>query len=383
MKRKIIAVVLASMMVLAAGCGGSKKTDQSVSGTSAGSASAAGSSANVHSEEEALSKLPVTDQKAALEDCIQLGNYKGLKLTGKKYTISDEKVKEYAKSMSDLKPVTDANAKAEKGDLVNIDFVGTMDGKKFDGGSSSKYDLELGSGSMISGFEDGIIGMKKGEKKTLNLKFPKDYFEKSLAGKAVTFDVTVNEIKRSAPATEEQLKKARTDLQTSYDNEAKTDLLSDAWKQVRNNSKFLQLRKADIDKATKQLDQEIDQVLSSNKMNLDSYLKAQGITKEDYNKQKETAAKERAKEFLLLEALAKAERVDENSADYQNHLNALAASYGLSVEELKNQMSGDKVYEYVMSETLANRLVQYAKVSEKEVSADEVNKQADSAAATD
>ncbi len=98
--------------------------------------------------------------------------------------------------------MTDPDAQAREGDTVNIAFEGTRDGEAFEGGSSDSYDLVLGSGRMIPGFEEGIIGMKIGETKDLNLTFPDDYQEESLQGAHVVFSVTVNSIRRAPEPTD-------------------------------------------------------------------------------------------------------------------------------------------------------------------------------------
>lgn len=90
---------------------------------------------------------------------------------------------------------TKQEAVAQNGDYVNIDFVGKLDGEEFSGGSSQGYELKLGSDTMIDGFEDGIIGMKLDQEKTITVTFPEDYYEE-LAGKEATFDITLNKIYR-------------------------------------------------------------------------------------------------------------------------------------------------------------------------------------------
>lgn len=91
----------------------------------------------------------------------------------------------------------------EEGDSVTINFTGTIDGKEFDGGSAEDYDLVIGEGGMIDGFEDGIIGMKKGETKELDLTFPDDYYEESVAGKPVVFKVTLQKFTRPSELNDE------------------------------------------------------------------------------------------------------------------------------------------------------------------------------------
>ena len=88
---------------------------------------------------------------------------------------------------------TSSNSTVENGDVVKIDFVGTMDGKTFDGGSATGQMVEIGANQYIEGFEEGIVGMKKGETKDVNLTFPSNYYEE-FAGKKVTFKITVQKI---------------------------------------------------------------------------------------------------------------------------------------------------------------------------------------------
>ncbi len=136
--------------------------------------------------------------KEDLSKYVDLGNYKGLafEVTEPK-AIDDKAIADYLDTeFADfITPVEqDENYAAKDGDTVNIDYVGKINGEEFEGGSAEGQDLELGSDSYIDGFEDGLIGAKKGEKKTLNLKFPADYGNDELNGKDVVFEVTVNSV---------------------------------------------------------------------------------------------------------------------------------------------------------------------------------------------
>ncbi|MDO5409362.1 MAG: trigger factor [Lachnospiraceae bacterium] len=179
-----VAAVLLCMAMLLAGCSGNAKKET----------------------EEETSKTPETtaavvnrgEYKAS--DYCKIENYKGLKFAEKDVAATDEEVKKEVDALIDnaktLKE-TSKDYKAKKGDTVNIDYIGYKDGKKFEGGSGEGYDLALGSGSFIEGFEDGLIGTKKGDKKELNLTFPDPYKNNpDLAGKAVVFKVTVNAVKK-------------------------------------------------------------------------------------------------------------------------------------------------------------------------------------------
>lgn len=148
MKKKFMAVLLAGMMVLAAGCGKEGK--------------------------------------------VTVGEYKGLALTSISQATLDEEIATMLEYYAELKEVDRA---AEEGDTVNIDFVGTKDGVAFEGGTAEDYELVLGSGSFIEGFEDGLIGAVTGEVRDLNLTFPENYGNEELNGQAVVFNVTVNAVK--------------------------------------------------------------------------------------------------------------------------------------------------------------------------------------------
>lgn len=150
MKKKFMAVLLAGVMVLAAGC--------------------------------------------AKEGKVTVGEYKGLALTSVSQAAVDEEIQAMLEYYSELVEVDRA---AEEGDTVNIDYVGLKDGVAFEGGTAEGYDLELGSNSFIDGFEDGLIGVVTGEQRDLNLTFPENYTNADLAGQAVVFQVTVNAVKET------------------------------------------------------------------------------------------------------------------------------------------------------------------------------------------
>lgn len=132
-------------------------------------------------------------------DYVDLCDYNGIAVQEAAPSVTDDYVNMYIQyslsSSSTYEEVTDHDT-VKNGDVVNIDYDGKIDGKEFDGGSSTGYDLTIGSGSFIDGFEDGLIGKKVGEKVSLNLKFPDDYSNADVAGKAVVFDVTINKIEK-------------------------------------------------------------------------------------------------------------------------------------------------------------------------------------------
>lgn len=138
---------------------------------------------------ETVSEAELTDEAS-----ITLGNYKGLELTASRTAVTDEDIDAQLETLRLQYPAVVEGRAAKEGDVANIDYEGTKDGVAFDGGTASGYDLTLGSGAFIEGFEDGVIGMMPGEEKDLNLTFPEDYLSEDLAGQDVVFHVTLNQL---------------------------------------------------------------------------------------------------------------------------------------------------------------------------------------------
>lgn len=182
MKKLIWAGLCTAAVIMAAGCGG-KSSSPAETGTAAETTQAAAAF-------ESKSQEELTDEAS-----ITLGNYRELTLTAQKGSVTDEQVEGELNTLLLRYPPEVTGRAAQNGDIANIDFVGTRDGVAFSGGTADKYDLELGSGGFIAGFEEGVVGMQPGEEKDLNLTFPEDYHNKDLAGQAVVFHVTLNAIK--------------------------------------------------------------------------------------------------------------------------------------------------------------------------------------------
>ena len=146
--------------------------------------------------EDTSEDTPTTAELMAgidVEKCVTLGDYKGVTVEKTIQSVTDEDVQNEIDNALANYPV-EVDQAAKEGDTVNIDYVGKIDGEEFDGGSDQGADLKLGSGKFIDGFEDGLIGARKGDTRTLNLTLPEDYTQ-DLAGKAVEFTVTVNAVK--------------------------------------------------------------------------------------------------------------------------------------------------------------------------------------------
>lgn len=170
-----------------------------------------------------------SNKAKAYSDYVQLGNYTGIEYTRTVAEVTEDDVQaqldSFVSSLSETKEVTDRAV--ESGDIVNIDYVGTKDGVAFDGGTAEGYDLTIGSGSFIEGFEDGLIGHNIGEVVSLNLTFPEDYGTEDLAGQDVVFEVTINSISQEmVPELTDDLVSENTDYDTidAYKESIEEDL---------------------------------------------------------------------------------------------------------------------------------------------------------------
>ncbi len=184
MKRLIRAGICAAAVIITASC--ANKHDTSAETSMATETSQTESAAVFESKPQ---------EKLNDEASITLGNYRDLILTARKGSVTDEQVEGELSALLLRYPPEVTGRAAQNGDIANIDFVGTKDGVAFNGGTAEKFDLELGSGGFIAGFEEGVVGMQPGEEKDLNLTFPEDYDNVDLAGQAVVFHVTLNAIK--------------------------------------------------------------------------------------------------------------------------------------------------------------------------------------------
>lgn len=274
---------------------------------------------------------------------VDLGEYKELNIeyTADETEITDEVVEQnIASELSSItNEVKDKNYAAKEGDTVNIDYKGLKDGKAFDGGTAQGYDLVLGSNSFIDGFEDGLIGAKKGQKLSLNLTFPDEYQSEDLAGQKVVFKVTVNEIKQAATLedlddefvasnfqeykTVDEYKNGVKEKMIASQNETVEEAKKDAaWEKVVANCKIKDYPQEDIDKYIEDSNKYVEQMLSyyGDNLTIDDYLEQMGQTKEDYEKQQLEAAKKEVASCLVAEAIAKKEKLELTEDEYDEML---------------------------------------------------------------
>ena len=291
----------------------------------------------------------------------KLGQYKGLEVTLADTTVTDQDVEDEVQgSLEAAAEYVPVNRAAKLGDIVNIDYVGKKDGVAFDGGTAEGYDLGLGSGTFIPGFEDGLVGTKKGDVVDLNLTFPEEYHSEELAGQDVVFTVTVNEVKEKKipeltddwvkeytggeiTTVDDFRKDCRAQLETYKKMDAEATAQNELVAQVINSSEFEPTVEA-IEYEYQTMIGMYDQYAAMMGMTTDEYLEAYGVDPQAMRIQLSYYAEESVKQRLMEDAIIKAEGLTVSDADKK----ALADQYGYTVEEMES-IYGDQYEDYAKS----------------------------------
>lgn len=311
---------------------------------------------------------------------VTLGEYKGIEVTVKQFEVTDEVldslIQDDLKANATTKEVTDRPV--QNGDVVNIDFEGLKDGMAFDGGTAQGYDLEIGSGSFIPGFEEGLIGANKGDKLELNLTFPENYSNEDLAGQAVVFKVTINSIseyvvpeltdeyvaKNTDFDTVEEYKEAKRKSLQSYSDQYNEYLKSNSVMQkVIDNAKISSIPENLLDYYKYVYGNYYEQMIYSNyQKSLADYLTESGKTQEEYEEELLPAAESLAKREMVDMAVAEAEGMTITEEEYQELLPDYLSMYGFDSEETlrkyetkkrtKEQMLITKVEDFLVDQAV-------------------------------
>lgn len=312
---------------------------------------------------------------------VKLGKYKGIELEKTAYKVTSEAVDNEIKKMAERNSriVTVSDRPAQMGDIAVIDFEGSVNGNKFEGGTAENHELELGSNTFIPGFETQVVGMKVDEVKDINVKFPEEYFSKELAGKDATFKVTLHEIKKKEiPEIDDEfakdvsefdtLKELKADkekkLQEEQDTKSKNELDELAVKAVTDISE-VEIPTGMIDIELENMMEDMNRRLSYQGINFDQYLQMIGKTKDEFKKDNEEAAKTSCKMRLVLEAVCKDAKLEVTDKEIEEKLAELATMYGRKVDELKdNEELMSRIKETIESEKSVKYIIDNAKVKE-------------------
>jgi trigger factor len=372
MKKRVLFLVMGiCLLVLIGGCKKKDITDN------------IGSDNSTNNISPTAAPAPVKEAYVA-SDYITLGQYKGVKVTVTKTEVTDgivdAAINEDLKKNATVEPVTDRAV--QNGDTVNIDFKGLKDGVAFDGGSGTGVDLEIGSGTFIPGFEEGIIGAKTGDKVTVNVTFPKDYQATDLAGKPVVFNVTVNSISK---AVTPELTDAYVKTNTNYESvqaykDAKRAQLQETSDQNMQNEKRNNVMQAVIDGSTfssvpqNLIDYYAYNVRSYNEQMINyyygttvaDYLKSVGKTQADFDSMIQEVALNQAKAELAEKAIAEAESLKISDSEYKDLLPQYLTDNGIESEDVLRQYeTKEQTMENMLFRKAIDLAVSQAVVTEK------------------
>ena len=303
---------------------------------------------------------------------VKLGKYKGIEIPKIEYNVSDEDVQKELDAIADKNSrlVTVEDRAVEQKDIAVIDFEGFVDGVAFEGGKAENHELEIGSHSFIDGFEDQVVGMKVGEEKEINVKFPEKYFSEDLAGKDAMFKVKLHEIKaKELPVIDDEfakdvseydsLEELKASIKEKFEEEnehrAKHEKEDAAIKAVCDNVE-VDIPSGMIETELDRIMQDMDMRLSYQGMNLAKYLQMIGKTEADFRKDYEEQAKESVKTRLVLEAVIKDAKVEIAEADMEEKLKELAKAYGKTEEELKEN---EELKKYVEENLKMEKTIEY------------------------
>ena len=314
---------------------------------------------------------------------VKLGQYKGLEAPKAEVKVAAADVNARLKEMADRNSrLVSVERAVKKGDTADIDFEGFDNGVAFDGGKGENFDLEIGSGSFVPGFEEQLIGMKAGEEKDIDITFPENYTPE-LAGKPVVFHVKVNEVKvKEVPAIDDEFAKDVSEFDTLKDLKAdikkkmtaeRAEAAQRAFEDVLM-AKVAEGVEADIPQEMVELQAErmmeqFKQQLASQGIPFDQYLKMTGTTEADFRQQAEGPASEQVKMDLAVEAIIKAEGLEASDEDVENEMKSVAEKYGMDLDTVKKYLRPEDVKEQVVREKVmklvADNAVAVAPAEEK------------------
>ncbi|HCS73681.1 MAG TPA: trigger factor, partial [Clostridiales bacterium] len=291
---------------------------------------------------------------------VNLGEYKGIKIKKIEAVITDHDVEHQLEhtQQENARWITIEDRGVKNGDMVILDYAGSVDGDPFAGGTAEQQTLEIGSGSFIPGFEEQLEGMNLEEERDINVSFPEKYHSEELRGKDAVFHVKIHEIKeKELPEIDDDFAKDVSEFSTL--DEYKADIKSKLQESAKQNAKNLMENQlldkictnAEVYIPDVMLETEINNIIQDlemslryNRMDLQSYLQMYNTSMEDLRAQYKESAYNRVKMRLVLEAVTKAENITVNDEDREEEYQKLAEQYKQEVDEIKKSFSANEAY---------------------------------------
>jgi len=364
-------LILATVFTLGAvltGCGAAEKEKEEVVETPVG--------------EDAEIEAPEAIVAPSLDDVdlskiVVLGEYKGMDLERKITPVSAEAIDAQINSFLLNTPVEDEDGVVDDGDVANIDYEGKLEGVPFERGSDQDFDLRIGSGGFVPGFEEKLIGAKKGETLDINVTFPEQYSEE-LGGKDVVFTVTVNDVKRvleepndeliannTEYQTVEEFKQSIEDEITEYNEQmASQELSSQALEKLVAEAEIKEYPEAVLEYGKKIYQQSVQEYADYAGQTIEESLAEYGMTMDEYEEEVALASKDIAKQMLVMNAVAQNEGLKEGDAVYDEMLTQLETESQIPKEQLIEQYGEDIIKQNVLIRFVQKIILDNAKITD-------------------
>ena len=313
---------------------------------------------------------------------VKIGKYKNLGIKKEKVKVTDEEINhelEHLKEQFVEVSTLEDNVKIKEGHVAVIDFEGFKDGVPFKGGKGENYNLEIGSHTFIPGFEEALVGLKKGDKKDVKVTFPENYHSEELKGQPVTFKVEIKEVKErilpefnkeffedlNAPGVEslDDLKNyIKEQIEHEKSHKVEDDYLFKCLDKIVEDSKF-EIPEEMTNDEVNRLTKEFSEKLKLQGLNFKDYLRFTNGTEEDFKKTLEPEANKRIGYRLVMDAVIEKEILEVSDKELNDELKKSAEEYGMSVEDFEKEIGSKELFKY---DILMRKAVKFITEEEKE-----------------
>ena len=303
------------------------------------------------------------------EPTMDINNYKGIEVEKKSTEVTEELIEKEIEQVRERNSrLVTVDRAAENGDTAVIDFEGFVDGVAFEGGKAEGYNLSLGSGNFIPGFEEQIVGHTAGEEFSINVQFPENYASEELKGKAAEFKIVLHEIKtKELPEVDDEFVQDVSDKETL--DEYKEELRETVGKRLKDeaekdvddqiSAKLIELLEGEIpqvmfDKQADEMIKDFEMRLRSQGLDMNTYMQYMGMDVNALRGMYKEDAEKRVKLRLALETIAKKENIEVTEADLDEEYGKIAETYKMDVEKVKESVPADSLSEDVKVQKALN-----------------------------
>ena len=319
--------------------------------------------------------------EVALKPEVKLGKYKGVKIDKIDTEVTEEDV------MAEINKERENNARnitvedrpVKDGDMTTLDFEGFVDGEAFEGGKGENYPLTIGSGAFIPGFEEQLVGAEIGKEVEVKVTFPEDYQAENLKGKDAVFKCTIKEIKeKELPELDDEFASEVSEFETlaEYKEDIKKNLTEKKEKDAKNAREDAAIKAAvevsemEIPEAMlmtqqRQMVDEFAQRITMQGLSMEQYFQFTGTNYQQMVEQVKPQAEERIKSRLVLEAIAKAEKIEVTEEDYEKELETMAEVYQMEADKVKELM-GEREKKNIMQDLAVRKAAEFVADNAKE-----------------